>query len=351
MTHTPAATRRPSGTLPRPPAPGEGKAASRLFTVSIVVPMFNEIENVEPFVREVTKVLDESPRTIEVILVDDGSWDGTAARLREIPAADPRFRVILFRRNFGQTAAMSAGFDHARGDVIVAMDGDLQNDPRDLEGLVRKIEAEDWDIVSGWRKDRKDAMLSRRIPSRIANWLIGRITGVRLHDYGCSLKAYRAEVLRNVRLYGEMHRFIPALASWVGASITEAPVNHRAREKGVSKYGLGRTVRVILDLITVKFLLSFSTRPLQIFGLGGLVSFGTGMAISLYLTALKLFYGEPLSQRPLLMLGSLLIILGVQLLSMGLLAEISIRTYHESQSKATYVIREIVDSSSPARNA
>jgi glycosyltransferase involved in cell wall biosynthesis len=274
--------------------------------------------------------------------VDDGSTDGTTRALRELPARDPRFRVILFRRNFGQTAAMSAGFDHARGDVIVAMDGDLQNDPANIEDMVAKIEQEDWDIVSGWRRLRRDPLVSRRLPSRAANWLIGRITGVRLHDYGCSLKAYRAEVLRNVRLYGEMHRFIPALASWVGASITEEPVNHRARVSGRSKYGLGRTIRVLLDLITVKFLLSFSTRPLQVFGLWGLLAFVVGGGISVYLTVLRLFFDEGLSQRPLLMLGVLLIIMGVQLVSMGLLGEISIRTYHESQSKPTYVIREIV---------
>ncbi len=316
--------------------------ASKL-SVSIVIPMYNEVDNVDGLVRELSATLDRSERQAEVILVDDGSRDGTAERLLEIPKQDPRFRVILFRRNFGQTPAMSAGFDHARGDVIVAMDGDLQNDPNDLELLMEKIERDGYDIVSGWRKNRRDALISRKVPSWMANWLIGQITGVKLHDYGCSLKAYRSEVLKNVRLYGEMHRFIPALASWVGASITEVPVNHRARQQGISKYGIGRTIRVLLDLITVKFLLSFSTRPLQIFGVWGLGLFGLGSAVSLYLTYLKIFQNASLAQRPLLMLGVLMIIMGVQLISMGLLGEITIRTYHESQSKPTYVIREIVE--------
>jgi glycosyltransferase involved in cell wall biosynthesis len=323
----------------------------RRLSVSVVVPLYNEVENVDPLVREVSAALDATGRECEVLLVDDGSRDGTAERLREIPARDSRFRVVLFRRNFGQTAAMSAGFDRARGDVIVAMDGDLQNDPADLDLLVEKIENEGYDIVSGWRKSRKDALISRKLPSWIANWLIGVITGVRLHDYGCSLKAYRSEVLRNVRLYGEMHRFIPALASWVGARITEVPVNHRARTRGTSKYGIGRTIRVFLDLITVKFLLSFSTRPLQVFGTWGLGMFAAGGAISAWLSYLKIFHGEELSNRPLLMLGVLMILMGVQLISMGLLAEISIRTYHESQQKPTYVVREIIESDREERTA
>jgi len=315
---------------------------TRRLSVSFVIPMYNEVENVDPLVREVAAALDASGRDGEVLLVDDGSTDGTSARLRQVPREDPRFRSILFRRNFGQTAAMSAGFDHARGDVIIAMDGDLQNDPADLELLMHKIEVEGFDIVSGWRKNRKDAFVSRRVPSALANWLIGRITGVRLHDYGCSLKAYRAEVLKNVRLYGEMHRFIPALASWYGARITETPVNHRARTRGASKYGIGRTIRVLLDLITVKFLLSFSTRPLQVFGVWGLGIFSLGFVISAYLTVLRLAMKIRLSERPLLLLGVLMILMGVQLISMGLLGEIVIRTYHEAQSKPIYVIREIV---------
>ena len=320
-----------------------GTESSRRLAVSVVVPLFNEVDSVPRLVQEIRAALDASGREGEVLLVDDGSTDGTSEALRALPEADPRFRVILFRRNFGQTAAMSAGFDHARGDVVVALDGDLQNDPADIERLVRKIEEEGWDIVSGWRKDRKDSFLSRRLPSKVANWLIGRITGVRLHDYGCSLKAYRAEVLRNIRLYGEMHRFIPALASWVGARIAELPVNHRPRTRGRSKYGLSRTIRVLLDLITVKFLVSFATRPLQVFGLWGLLLFAVGGGITLYLTVLRIFGQVALAQRPLLQIGILLTLVGIQLVSMGLLAEITIRTYHESQAKPTYVIRELLE--------
>ena len=324
----------PSASAP-PPA--------RRLTVSVVVPVYNEVENLPRLVQEIGAALDASGREGEVLLVDDGSTDGSVEALRAIPDQDPRFRVILFRRNFGQTAAMSAGFDHARGDVVVAMDGDLQNDPAELESLVAKIESEGYDIVSGWRRHRKDTFLTRRLPSKIANWIIGRITGVRLHDYGCSLKAYRIEVLRNIRLYGEMHRFIPALASWVGARIAEVPVNHRARTRGVSKYGLGRTVRVVLDLITVKFLVSFSTRPLQIFGLWGLLLLGVGGGITAYLVILRLFHQVELARRPILTIAVFLALVGVQLISMGLLAEITIRTYHESQAKPTYVIREVVE--------
>jgi glycosyltransferase involved in cell wall biosynthesis len=319
--------------------PGPG----RRLSVSVVVPLYNEVESLPRLVQEIGAALDASGRDGEVILIDDGSTDGTSEALRTLPERDPRFRVILFRRNFGQTAAMSAGFDHARGDVVVAMDGDLQNDPAELETLMRKVEDEGFDIVSGWRQHRKDAFLTRRLPSMMANWLIGKITGVRLHDYGCSLKAYRTEVLRNIRLYGEMHRFIPALASWVGASIAEVPVNHRPRTLGRSKYGLGRTIRVVLDLITVKFLVSFSTRPLQVFGLWGLVLFTVGGGTTLYLVILRVLKQVELARRPILQIAVLLTLVGVQLISMGLLAEMTVRTYHESQAKPTYVIREIVE--------
>jgi glycosyltransferase involved in cell wall biosynthesis len=314
------------------------------LSVSVVIPVYNEVESLPRLVQEVGAALDASGRQAEVILVDDGSTDGTADALRDVATRDPRFRAILFRRNFGQTAAMSAGFDHARGDVIVAMDGDLQNDPADLEKLVGRIEREGLDIVSGWRLRRRDPFLSRRLPSMAANWIIGRITGVRLHDYGCSLKAYRSEVLRNIRLYGEMHRFIPALASWVGARIAEEPVHHRPRTLGRSKYGIGRTIRVLLDLITVKFLVSFSTRPLQVFGLWGLLLFAVGGGITSYLAILRVFHRVALSNRPILQIAILMTLVGVQLISMGLLAEITIRTYHESQAKPTYVIREIIES-------
>jgi glycosyltransferase involved in cell wall biosynthesis len=331
----------------RPESAAALREIPRPLSVSIVIPVYNEHANVDALVEQLSQVLDRSPRPVEVLLIDDGSTDGTVEKLLEIPQRDPRFRIIIFRRNFGQTAAMSAGFDYAQGDVIVAMDGDLQNDPADLELLLGRIERDGYDIVSGWRKDRKDSLISRKLPSWIANWLIGKITGVRLHDYGCSLKAYRSEVLKNVRLYGEMHRFIPALASWGGAKITEVPVRHRARTGGVSKYGIGRTVRVLLDLMTVKFLLTFSTRPLQVFGLWGLGLFGVGSVVCLYLAVLKLFFNQGLADRPLLMLGVLMVLMGVQLISMGLLAEITVRTYHESQSKPTYVIREIRERSSP----
>jgi glycosyltransferase involved in cell wall biosynthesis len=339
------ATHEPqSAELTRGMPGSETKAVRERLSVSFVIPIYNEIANLERLVREVGAALDRSGREAEVILVDDGSTDGSIEALRALPERDPRFRVIVFRRNFGQTAAMSAGFDHARGQVIVAMDGDLQNDPQDLELLLSKIENEGYDIVSGWRRRRRDALISRKIPSWIANWLIGKITGVRLHDYGCSLKAYRSEVLKNVRLYGEMHRFIPALASWGGAKITEVVVNHRARQAGTSKYGISRTIRVLLDLITVKFLLAFSTRPLQVFGIWGLGLFLLGFGITCVLVIQRTFFHQPLSDRPLLMLGVLMIIMGVQLISMGLLAEITIRTYHESQSKPTYVIRDVFES-------
>jgi glycosyltransferase involved in cell wall biosynthesis len=324
-------------------SPPRERVLQRRLSVSIVIPLFNEVQNVPRLVEELGAALDASGREAEVLFVDDGSTDGTAEALRALPERDARFRAIVFRRNFGQTAAMSAGFDHARGDVIVAMDGDLQNDPADLEKLMRRIEDEGFDIVSGWRRNRQDAFVTRRLPSLAANWIIGRITGVRLHDYGCSLKAYRSEVIRNIRLYGEMHRFIPALASWVGARIAEEPVHHRPRTLGKSKYGLSRTIRVLLDLITVKFLVSFSTRPLQVFGLWGLALFAVGGGTTAYLVLLRIFNQISLSQRPLLQIAVLLTLVGVQLISMGLLAEITIRTYHESQAKPTYVIREILE--------
>jgi len=335
-TGTSSPTAAPAG------ATAEGAKAGRpedRLSVSVVIPMFNEVENVEPLVREVSRAIDASGREAEVILVDDGSWDGTADKLREVPARDPRFRIVLFRRNFGQTAAMSAGFDHARGDVIVAMDGDLQNDPADLEMLMRKIEDEGYDIVSGWRKDRKDKALSRKLPSRLANWLIGRVTGVRIHDYGCSLKAYRAEVLKHIRLYGEMHRFIPAIASWNGARITEMVVNHRPRVHGTTKYGLIRTLKVILDLITVKFLGGYGTKPIYFFGALAITLFGLAGLSGAYVIVRKLFGDQSMIRNPLLLLTVLLIVLSSICVMMGLLAELMVRTYHESQDKPTYIIR------------
>ena len=262
--------------------------------------------------------------------------------MRGLHQKDVRVKVIDFRRNFGQTAAMAAGFHFAKGRLIVSMDGDLQNDARDIPRLLSKLE-EGYDLVSGWRKDRREALVRRRIPSWIANWLIGKITGVKLHDYGCTLKAYRAEIIKGIGLYGEMHRFIPALASWMGARIAEIPVTHHPRRFGKTKYGLGRTIRVILDLITVKFLMTYSTRPLHIFGIPGLISLLLGILISAYLTILKFFFHEQLAQRPLILFGILLIFTGIQFISMGLLAEIQARIYHEAQGKPTYSIREIVE--------
>lgn len=309
--------------------------------VSIVIPLFNEIENIAELHSAISPVISSMNKSIEVIYVDDGSMDGTFEELQKIASNDPSVWVIRLRRNFGQAAAFSAGFDSARGDVIVTMDGDLQNDPADIPLLIEKID-QGYDIVSGWRVKRQDNFITRRLPSMIANALISRVTGVKLHDYGCSLKAYRQEVVKNIHLYGELHRFIPAIASWMGILVAEVPVNHFPRKHGRSKYGLGRTLRVMLDLITVKFMLNYATRPLQIFGLAGMVSFLTGLVISGYLTILRLFYGEALSDRPILLLGVLLIMLGVQLILMGLLGELIVRTYHESQDKPIYAIREVL---------
>ena len=309
--------------------------------VSVVIPLFNEIESIPQLHLQLTATLDTLDRRSEIILVDDGSTDGSNAVLKEIQEADKRVWVIQLRRNFGQAAAFSAGFDLARGEVIITMDGDLQNDPADIPELLEKID-EGYDVVSGWRINRKDGFITRRIPSVMANALISKVTGVRLHDYGCSLKAYRHEVVKNIRLYGELHRFIPALASWMGIRVAELPVNHFPRKHGRSKYGIGRTIKVILDLITVKFLLDYATRPLQIFGLAGMLSFVIGMGISLYLTVLRLFFGVGLSDRPILLLAILLIMLGVQLILMGLLGELIVRTYHESTEKPIYAVREIL---------
>lgn len=309
--------------------------------VSIVVPIFNEVENIEQLHSQMAFVLDSLNKTSEIILVDDGSTDGTFEALKKIQSKDQRVWVIRLRRNFGQAAAFSAGFDFARGDVIVTMDGDLQNDPADIPRLLEKID-EGFDIVSGWRVRRKDVYLTRRLPSQAANALISKVTGVKLHDYGCSLKAYRMEVVKNIRLYGELHRFIPAIASWMGIRVAEIKVNHHPRKHGRSKYGLGRTVKVFLDLITVKFLLNYATRPLQVFGLAGMLSFVAGMVLAIYLSVLRLFYGVGLSDRPILLLAILLIMLGVQLIVMGLLGELIVRTYHESQDKPIYAVREVL---------
>jgi glycosyltransferase involved in cell wall biosynthesis len=307
--------------------------------ISVVVPLHDEVDNVDELHAQLTRSLESTGRPYEILLVDDGSTDGTLARLLAIESGDPRVRVLRLRRNFGQTAAFSAGFDHARGGIVVTCDGDLQNDPGDIPAMVRKLES-GFDMVCGWRRDRQDT-LSRRLPSRIANWVISRATGVHLHDYGCSLKVMRSEIVKGLRLYGEMHRFIPAVASWMGVDLAEVVVNHRPRTRGRSKYGLGRTTRVLLDLFTVKFMLAYGTRPAHFFGPAGLLSGTAGVAILGWLTYVKFGQGEAIGGRPLLLLGALLCITGLLFLSAGLLSELIVRIYHESQGKPTYAVREL----------
>jgi glycosyltransferase involved in cell wall biosynthesis len=310
--------------------------------ISIIIPVFNEEKNVKPLYEQILGSMERMGISFEVIFIDDGSIDNTFKILQDIHNKDKRLKVIRFRKNFGQTAAISAGFDYSKGNIIITLDGDLQNDPGDMPLLVQKLN-EGYDIVSGWRYKRKDPFFSRRLPSMIANRLISFITNVKLHDYGCSLKAFKKDVIKNIRLYGEMHRFIPAVASWMGISVAEVKVNHRPREEGRSKYGLSRTIRVILDLITVKFLLSYSTRPIQIFGLIGIISSALGGIILFYLSFIRLILQEPIGGRPLLLLGILLFFIGIQFISMGLLAEMQSRTYHETQDKPIYVVKEILE--------
>jgi glycosyltransferase involved in cell wall biosynthesis len=310
------------------------------MTISIVIPLYNEEENVRELHSRLKPVLDSIGDEYEIIFIDDGSTDNTLSLLQEIQAADNAVTVLSLRRNFGQTAAFAAGFDYSRGDVIVTMDVDLQNDPNDIPKLLELMK--DHDLVSGWRKRRKDPFLSRRLPSIIANSLISKVTGVNLHDYGCSLKAYRRDVIKNLKLYGEMHRFIPAVASWYGVRIAEVETTHHPRLRGKSKYGISRTMKVVLDLITVKFLQSFSTKPLQFFGPIGLLSGAFGFLISLYLTLEKIFSGKDIGGRPLLLLGALLIIVGIQFIGMGLLGEMMVRVYHETQKKPIYVIKKVI---------
>jgi glycosyltransferase involved in cell wall biosynthesis len=311
--------------------------------VSVVVPMRNEAASIPDLYRELTAALDGFGRPYEIVAIDDGSTDRTFELLAALHRQDPRLRVIRFRRNFGQTAAFAAGFAHARGRFIVTSDGDLQNDPGDIPGMIRRAEERQADIVAGWRKDRKDPFINRRLPSMIANWIISRATGVRLHDYGCSLKVFRAEVVKPMKLYGEMHRFLPAIASEQGVTIEEQVVNHRKRKHGKSNYGISRTIRVVLDLMTVKFLISYRTRPLQIFGLWGLVMTLLGAMASAWLVYVKYFRHEGIADRPLLLAATVLLLMGVQFIMLGLLAEMQARTYHESQDKPTYVIREVLE--------
>jgi glycosyltransferase involved in cell wall biosynthesis len=311
------------------------------LAVSVVIPVYNEEDNVRPLLTSLRDVMDSLGRPYEVIVVDDGSTDATRARLRELTREQPGLRVIRLRANFGQTAALAAGFDVARGELVVTMDGDGQNDPADIPRLIDKLK-DGHDVVSGWRHERQDPFWSRRAPSQMANGLISWITGVHLHDYGCALKVYRREILQDVALYGEMHRFLPALCHWVGATVGELPVGHAPRRRGVSKYGLGRTVRVLLDLLTVKFLMSYWTRPIQIFGLLGLVLGGVGLALGALLSYQKIVLGLGLANRPLLLLAVFLVLVGFQFVSIGLLGEMLVRTYHESQRKPIYTVREII---------
>ena len=316
---------------------------SEALKVSVIVPLFNERESVAELVESIGTTLASAEMSFELIMVDDGSTDGTIDLLCELQKTTPFMRILQLRRNFGQTAAMAAGFDYARGEVIVPLDGDLQNDPADIPRMVHKLH-EGYDVVSGWRRNRQDNLLNRKIPSWIANFIIGKITGVQLHDYGCTLKAYRHDVVEHLKLYGEMHRFIPALAKWSGARVTEMVVNHRPRIHGQTKYGLTRSVKVILDLITVKFLGSFSTKPLHIFGGVGLLSLLAAWVCGSAVIYQKLFQKMDMTGNPLFLLTVIFIMTSIQFLLMGLLAEMLARTYHESQNKPTYILRQVFES-------
>ncbi|MFQ5645595.1 MAG: glycosyltransferase family 2 protein [bacterium] len=309
--------------------------------VSIVVPIFNEKDNIPVLCQELRQSLEELGKKYEIIIIDDGSKDTGFSILKEIAGKDQTIKVVRFRRNYGQTAALTAGFHFAKGDYVVTLDGDLQNDPRDIKKML-ELADQGYEIVSGWRQDRQDDFITRKIPSLAANLLISKLTGVHLHDYGCTLKVYKKEVVKNLHLYGEAHQFIPALASWMGVNVTEIVVNHRPRKHGTSKYGLGRIYRVILDLINVKFLLSYSTRPIQIFGGLGLISLGLGGTSFAGLILTKFIYHYDMTENPLLFLTILFILVGVQFITMGLLGEINIRTYHESQKKPIYNIEETI---------
>lgn len=323
-------------------APLAHPSAPPSVDVSFIIPVYNEVENVDALIREVAQTGARLKRTFEIVVVDDGSKDGTVPALRRLVADFPQLRAICLKRNFGQTAATAAGFRYARGKYFVTLDGDLQNDPAQVPEIIEMLEQENIDIVCGWRKNRQDKALTRKLPSMIANRLIGATTGVKIHDYGCSLKVYRAEVAKEVPLYGEMHRFIPALASIDGAVIREVPVNHRPRVAGSSKYGLSRTFKVVLDLLTVLFLKRFLTRPLHIFGRMGLLFLGLGLFILVALAVEKLTFHHDIGSRPLLPLGVLMFITGIQLISTGLIAEIQARTYFESQDKPIYKVREMI---------
>jgi len=311
------------------------------INLSVVIPIYNEKDSIYRLYEELEKTLSGINLNYEVLLIDDGSTDGTFSELLKIHKKNKLFKIISFRRNFGQTSAISAGFDFAEGDVIVTLDADLQNDTRDIPLLLDKIN-EGYDIVSGWRINRKDKAATRRFPSMVANKIISKLTGVYLHDYGCTLKAYRSLVIKNIDLYGEMHRYIPAIASWMGVKIAEVPVRHHSRKFGRSKYGVSRTIKVILDIITLKFLLSYSQRPIQVFGLLGLFTAAAGFIITLYLIIMRVFFSQPLGDRPLFILSIFMIFVGIQLLTMGLLAEVLMRVHHEVRNRTTYVIKETI---------
>ncbi len=327
---------RPGDAIDRPDRP------RGVVDLTVVVPMFNEVDNVAPLYDQLTSALEPLGRTYEVVIVDDGSSDGTFAKLRDVHRRDDRWRIIRLRRNFGQTAGFSAGFEAARGELVVTMDGDLQNDPADIPLVLAKMD-EGFDIVSGWRVKRREPFLTRRLPSMIANIIISKTTGVSLHDYGCSLKGYRREILRNIRLYGELHRFIPAIASWQGTRIAEIRVNDRARVAGTTKYGLFRVFKVVLDILLVRFLLGYATRPFLFFGaLGGGLAIAGG-ALLAYLAYVRFVIFEPIANRPLLIVAFGLLLIGIQIISTGLLAEMAMRTYYETAGQTPYRIAETLD--------
>jgi glycosyltransferase involved in cell wall biosynthesis len=313
--------------------------SQNLLDLSVVIPLYNEEGNILPLYDQLSQALDSLGKSYEVIVVDDGSRDSSFAKLKSVHERDKRWHIIQFRRNFGQTAGVAAGFAHSHGKVVITIDADLQNDPYDIAKMLDKLD-EGYDIVSGWRVNRKEPFFTRRLPSQTANWLISRTTGVSLHDYGCSLKAYRRDVAKNVRLYGDLHRFIPALASQIGVRVAEIPVNDRPRLTGKSKYGLSRTFRVFLDLIGVIFLLSYFNRPLRVFGGLGVAIGGVGTLILLYLGYVRVVLAQNIGDRPLTLLGILLVVLGVQMICTGLIADMVTRTYYESQNKPPYYIRE-----------
>lgn len=306
--------------------------------LSLFLPVLDEEENLRPMHAKISAALDALGKTAEVIFVDDGSTDKSLEILKDIAESDDRVRVISLRRNYGQTAAMSAGIDAAKGDILIPMDADLQNDPADIKRLLDKLD-EGYDVVSGWRKNRQDKLISRKIPSQIANRIISWIGGVPLHDYGCSLKAYRRDVIQDVKLYGEMHRFIPIYASWAGARVTEIPVDHHARTMGRSKYGISRTVKVVFDLMTIKFMASYGTKPIYVFGTFGVIAFLLSMIAGVWAVVLKL-YGTSFILTPLPVIAIVMLAISMQFFLMGLLAELLVRTYHESQDKAIYAVRE-----------